>query len=155
MQHFTLGRTNLEISRTGFGALPIQRVSFEEASALLNRALDGGITYIDTARAYSDSEEKIGKAISHRRDEFTLATKTGAQDAAGLERDLETSLRMLNTDHIDVYQFHNPSFVPRPGGAMRAGCNLAGHFMHGALSRRAAQIRADTPFRGVFGVPAA
>ena len=116
MQHFTLGRTRLEISRTGFGALPIQRVSFEEASALLNRALDGGITYIDTARAYTDSEEKIGRAISGRRDEYILATKTGAQDAAGLEKDLETSLRMLNTDHIDVYQFHNPGFVPRPGG---------------------------------------
>ena len=116
MQHFTLGRTGLEISRTGFGALPIQRVSFDEASALLNRALDGGISYIDTARAYTDSEEKIGRAIAHRRDEYILATKTGAQDAAGLEKDLETSLRMLNTDHIDVYQFHNPGFVPRPGG---------------------------------------
>ena len=117
MRHFILGRTNLEISRTGFGALPIQRVSFEEADALLNRALDGGISYIDTARAYTDSEEKIGKAISHRRSEYILATKTGAQDAAGLQRDLEMSLRMLNTDCIDVYQFHNPPFVPRPGGA--------------------------------------
>ena len=86
MQHFILGRTNLEISRTGFGALPIQRVSFDEASALLNRALDGGISYIDTARAYTDSEEKIGKAISHRRDEYILATKTGAKDAAGWRR---------------------------------------------------------------------
>ena len=117
MRRFTLGRTGLVISRTGFGALPIQRVSFEEAGALLNRALDGGISYIDTARAYTDSEEKIGRSISRRRDEFFLATKTAAQDAAGFEKDLETSLRMLNTDHIDVYQFHNPSFVPRPGGA--------------------------------------
>ena len=94
MQHFILGRTNLEISRTGFGALPIQRVSFEEASALLNRALDGGITYIDTARAYSDSEEKIGKAISHRRDEFILATKTGAMTAEGLEKGLNTGVQV-------------------------------------------------------------
>ena len=116
MQHFILGRTNLEISCTGFGALPIQRVSFDEASALLNRALDGGINYIDTARAYTDSEEKIGKAVSHRRGEFVLATKTGAMNAESLQKDLETSLRMLNTDHIDVYQFHNPPFVPRPGG---------------------------------------
>ena len=115
MQHFTLGRTGLEISRTGFGALPIQRVSFDEASALLNRALDGGISYIDTARAYTDSEEKIGRAIAHRRDEYILATKTGAQSAADLEKDLETSLRLLDTDHIDVYQFHNPPFVPAPG----------------------------------------
>ncbi|MBR7187457.1 MAG: aldo/keto reductase [Clostridia bacterium] len=117
MQHFILGRTGLEISRTGFGALPIQRVSFEEADRLLNRALDGGITYIDTARAYTDSEEKIGRAIAHRRGEYVLATKTGAKDAAGFQRDLETSLRLLKTDVIDVYQFHNPGFVPVPGGA--------------------------------------
>ena len=117
MQHFTLGRTGLDISRTGFGALPIQRVSFEEAGRLLNRALDGGITYIDTARAYTDSEAKIGAGISHRRSEFTLATKTTAKTAEGFNRDLEASLKALNTDVIDVYQFHNPDFVPVPGGA--------------------------------------
>lgn len=116
MQKMILGRTGLEISRTGFGALPIQRVSFDEAAALLNRALDGGITYIDTARAYSNSEEKIGCAIAHRRNEFYIATKTHAKNAAELEKDLETSLRMLKTDVIDVYQFHNPGFVPMPGG---------------------------------------
>lgn len=117
MQHFILGRTGLEISRTGFGALPIQRVSFDEAARILNRALDGGITYIDTARAYTDSEAKIGAGIGHRRGEFTLATKTMAKTAEGFERDLEASLRALNTDVIDVYQFHNPDFVPVPGGA--------------------------------------
>ena len=116
MQRFTLGRTGLEISRTGFGALPIQRVSFEEAGRLLNRALDGGINYIDTARGYTDSEEKIGRAISHRRGEFTIATKTHAKTAKEFNEHLETSLRLLNTDCIDVYQFHNPGFVPRPGG---------------------------------------
>lgn len=117
MQHFILGRTGLEISRTGFGALPIQRVSFDEAARILNRALDGGISYIDTARAYTDSEAKIGAGIGHRRGEFTLATKTMAKTAEGFERDLEASLRALNTDVIDVYQFHNPDFVPVPGGA--------------------------------------
>ncbi len=116
MKKMILGRTGLEISRTGFGALPIQRVSFDEAAALLNRALDGGITYIDTARAYTDSEEKIGKGISHRRNEFYIATKTHAKTAEGFWKDLETSLKLLNTDHIDVYQFHNPPFVPVPGG---------------------------------------
>ena len=116
MKKMILGRTGLEISRTGFGALPIQRVSFEEAGALLNRALDGGITYIDTARAYTDSEEKIGRAISHRRGEYFIATKTHAKTADGFWKDLETSLRLLNTDCIDVYQFHNPPFVPVPGG---------------------------------------
>ena len=117
MQHFTLGRTGLEISRTGFGALPIQRISFDEAGRILNRALDGGITYIDTARAYSDSEAKIGAGIGHRRGEFTIATKTTAKTAEAFQRDLETSLRTLKTDVIDVYQFHNPDFVPVPGGA--------------------------------------
>ncbi len=116
MKKFILGRTGLEISRTGFGALPIQRVTFEEAAQLLNRALDAGITYIDTARMYTDSEEKIGKAISHRRSEYYLATKTHAKTAEGFWKDLETSLSLLNTDCIDVYQFHNPPFVPMPGG---------------------------------------
>ena len=116
MQHFILGRTGLEISRTGFGALPIQRVSFDEASALLNRALDGGITYIDTARVYTDSEAKIGRAIGHRRSEYTIATKSMSKTAEGFNRDLEESLRLLKTDVIDVYQFHNPNFVPVPGG---------------------------------------
>ncbi len=116
MQQFTFGRTNLVISRTGFGALPIQRIPYEDAEAILNRALDGGISYFDSARAYTDSEEKIGRAIGHRRDAFTLATKTHAKTAEGFWKDLETSLRLLKTDHIDVYQFHNPPFVPVPGG---------------------------------------
>ena len=116
MRYFTLGRTGLRVSRTGFGALPIQRVSFEEAGALLNRALDGGINYIDTARAYTDSEEKIGRSIASRRSEFWIATKTGAKDAKTFREHLETSLRLLKTDVIDVYQFHNPGFVPKPGG---------------------------------------
>lgn len=78
MANVTLGRTGIVVEQNGFGALPIQRVGFEEAGKLLNRALDGGMNLIDTARAYSDSEEKIGRAIAHRRQEYTLATKTGA-----------------------------------------------------------------------------
>ena len=116
MEKMILGRTGLEISRSGFGALPIQRVSFEEAARLLNRALDAGINYIDTARAYSDSEAKIGAGIGDRRNEFFIATKTHAKTGEALKKDLETSLRELKTDVIDVYQFHNPGFVPVPGG---------------------------------------
>lgn len=116
MEKMILGRTGLEISRSGFGALPIQRVSFEEAARLLNRALDAGINYIDTARAYSDSEAKIGAGIGSRRSEFFIATKTHAKTGEALKKDLETSLRELKTDVIDVYQFHNPGFVPVPGG---------------------------------------
>ena len=116
MEKMILGRTGLEISRSGFGALPIQRVSFEEAARLLNRALDAEINYIDTARAYSDSEAKIGAGVGNRRSEFFIATKTHAKTGEALKKDLETSLRELKTDVIDVYQFHNPGFVPVPGG---------------------------------------
>ena len=115
MANVTLGRTGIVVEQNGFGALPIQRVGFEEAGKLLNRALDGGMNLIDTARAYSDSEEKIGRAIAHRRREYTLATKTGATTPEGFRRDLDTSLRLLKTDHIDIYQFHCAGQCYRPG----------------------------------------
>ena len=116
MSKLTLGRTGLVIEKNGFGALPIQRVSMDEAVYLLQRALDGGMDYFDTARAYSDSEEKLGRAFAGRRDRVVIATKTMAVTAEGFWRDLETSLKNLCTDCIDVYQFHNPAFCPRPGG---------------------------------------
>lgn len=115
MTQVTLGRTGLTVNKNGFGALPIQRVSKEAAAYLLQKALDGGIDFFDTARAYSDSEEKIGYALSARRERFVLATKTMAADVEGLWNDLHTSLKKLNTDYIDIYQFHNPSFCPKPG----------------------------------------
>ena len=82
---------------------------------LLRKAYDGGITYFDTARAYSDSEEKIGYALSDVRNHIYLATKTAAKTADEFWKDLETSLRLLKTDCIDVYQFHNPAVCPKPG----------------------------------------
>ena len=106
MARITLGRTGITAEQNAFGALPIQRVGMEEAGRILNRALDGGMDFIDTARAYSDSEEKIGRSIAGRRGEYTLATKTMAKTPEGFRRDLETSLRNLRTDHIDIYQFH-------------------------------------------------
>ncbi len=117
MKRIQLGSTGIEIEKNGFGALPIQRIPKEDAAYLLRKALDGGMNYFDTARAYTDSEEKVGYAFAGLRDKVILATKSGAQDAAGLRRDLETSLRTLGTDYIDVYQFHNPPFCPKPGGA--------------------------------------
>lgn len=116
MSTITLGKTGITIEKNGFGCLPIQRISKEEAAKLLRRAYDGGMTYFDTARAYSDSEEKVGYAFAGMRDKIVLATKTAATTAGELRADLETSLRMLQTDYIDVYQFHNPAFCPRPGG---------------------------------------
>ena len=101
--------------RNGFGALPIQRISQEAAVQLIRQALDGGMYYFDTARFYTDSEEKLGKALHDRRDKVIISTKTGATTAEGFWKDLETSLRLLQTDYIDLYQFHNPAFCPMPG----------------------------------------
>ena len=116
MHQITFGKTGLVLEKNGFGCLPIQRISEQEAVRLLHKAYDGGINFFDTARAYSDSEQKVGAAFSGMRDRIVLATKTGAQTAEGFWRDLETSLRTLKTDYIDIYQFHNPAFCPKPGG---------------------------------------
>ncbi|MDL2219401.1 aldo/keto reductase [Ruminococcaceae bacterium OttesenSCG-928-O06] len=111
----TLGRTGLTVNKDGFGALPVQRVGMQDAVALLRAAFDGGINFFDTARAYSDSEEKLGNALSAQRTHFTLATKTGATTPEAFRKDLATSLSLLQTDHVDIYQFHNPMFCPLPG----------------------------------------
>lgn len=110
-----LGNTGFTVNKNGFGALPIQRISKDEAARLLRKAYDNGITYFDTARFYTDSEEKIGCAMADIRDKIIIATKTGATTAEGFGKDLETSLGLLKTDYIDIYQFHNPSFCPKPG----------------------------------------
>ncbi len=115
MQQVTLGRTGITVNKNGFGALPIQRVSTEYAGMLLKKAYANGIRYFDTARSYTDSEEKIGLALSDVRKEIIIATKTPSTTVEGFWKDLETSLRLLKTDYIDVYQFHNPSFCPKPG----------------------------------------
>ena len=120
MTRIQLGSTGITIEKNGFGCLPIQLISKEDAAYLLHKAVDGGMTYFDTARAYSDSEEKVGCAFAGMRDKIVIATKTGAQTVEGMWADLETSLRNLQTDYIDVYQFHNPAFCPRPGGRGRS-----------------------------------
>jgi len=114
MQYTTLGRTNLRVSRTAFGALPIQRVTLEEAAHLLRKAYDHDINFFDTARGYTDSEEKMGHALADVREKIVIATKTGAKDAKTLREQLETSLRNMRTDYIDVYQFHNPGVAFTP-----------------------------------------
>lgn len=113
----TLGKTGITVNKNGFGCLPIQRISIAEAGKLLRTAYENGVQYFDTARAYSDSEKKIGLALSGVRSKIFLATKSMAKNGRDLRSDLEESLRLLKTDYIDVYQFHNPAFVPRPGGA--------------------------------------
>lgn len=115
MQVVTLGRTGLVVSKNGFGALPIQRVEKKDAVYLLQKAFYNGINYFDSARWYSDSEEKLGAAFSYTRDKIIISTKTGAQTVEGFWKDLEQSLKNLQSDYIDIYQFHNPDFCPKPG----------------------------------------
>ena len=115
MADVTLGKTKITVNKNGFGALPVQRVSVEEAGMLLKKAFNHGITFFDTARAYSDSEEKLGLAFEGIREKIYIATKTAADTAEGFRRDLEESLRLLKTDYIDLYQFHNPAVCPKPG----------------------------------------
>lgn len=110
-----IGRTEIIAEKNGFGALPIQRVSMDEAVRLLCKARDGGITYYDSARGYTDSEEKLGKAFGGKWSGLYIATKTPSRTAEGFWRDLHASLTLLKTDVIDVYQFHNPPFCPLPG----------------------------------------
>lgn len=125
MQYVTLGKTGLEVSRVGFGGIPIQRIEKEGARALFDKLMECGVNYIDTARGYTVSEEYIGEAIDGRRDKFILATKSMARDKAGMQKDIGISLANLRTDRIDLYQVHNPTMeqldtVLAPGGALEA-----------------------------------
>lgn len=114
MDKIRLGRTNLQVSRSGFGAIPIQRISVLESDRLLRKAYAEGINFFDTARGYSDSEEKIGHALGDVRKEIIIATKTPSEDRGAVMRDLETSLKNLRTDYLDIYQIHNPQTLPDP-----------------------------------------
>jgi len=117
MEQMRLGRTGLTVGRTGFGCLPIQRVRFDEAARLLRKAHTNGITFFDTARGYTDSEEKVGRALADVRDEIVLATKIPAGNRGTFLEKLETSLRHLRTDHVDVLQLHNPRELPDPAAS--------------------------------------
>ncbi len=120
MKTITLGSTNITTPQNGFGALPLQRDSIERSVAILQRAYEGGFTFFDTARAYSDSEEKIGLALSEVRKNIFIATKTMAQNTEDMKKQLETSLKTLKTDYIDIYQFHcaGRCFKPDDGTGM-------------------------------------
>jgi predicted aldo/keto reductase-like oxidoreductase len=115
MDRVTLGRTGLTVNKNGFGALPIQRVDMRDAVYILQKAFYYGIDYIDSARSYTDSEEKLGAAFSYIRDKLVISTKTNAKNTDAFWRDLTQSLTNLQTDYIDIYQFHNPKFCPKPG----------------------------------------
>jgi aryl-alcohol dehydrogenase-like predicted oxidoreductase len=114
MNTMRLGKTNLMVGSSGFGALPIQRLSKQESVRLLCKARESGMTFFDTARMYSDSEEKIGEAFSGDRQAVVIATKTLATTRAGVTADLAVSLANLKTDYVDILQLHNPATLPDP-----------------------------------------
>lgn len=108
LRKIQLGATGLMVTKTAFGALPIQRISFDESREILRAAYSAGINYFDTANAYTDSEKKIGDALADVRADIVLATKTSLLSVDAMKRNLEQSLRDMKTDYIDVFQLHNP-----------------------------------------------
>lgn len=115
MREVILGKTGITVNKNGFGALPIQRISEESAVYLLRKAYDHGIRFYDTARFYTDSEKKLGLAFEGMRENIYLASKTMTQTVEGFWEQLETTLQNLKTTYLDIYQFHNPAFCPKPG----------------------------------------
>lgn len=125
MEYTTLGKTGLTISRMGFGGIPIQKVDVPAVRTLMQALAEQGVNYIDTARGYTVSERYLGEALEGMRDKFVIATKSMARTKAAMEKDIETSLANLRTDHIELYQVHNPSLkdletVTALGGALEA-----------------------------------
>ncbi len=112
MKKIRLGRTELMVTEASFGALPIQRLSTEDAVKLVRRAYESGINYFDTANAYTDSEYKLGIALGDVRKDVIISTKSGGKDYATVTAHIENSLRMLKTDYIDILQLHNPPALP-------------------------------------------
>ena len=125
MEYRTLGKTGLRVSAMGFGGIPIQRIDAEGTKTLMHRLVECGINYIDSARAYTVSEQYLGYALEGIRDKFILATKTMARTKEAMAADIDTSLKNFRTDYIDLYQVHNPTpadlaKVSAPGGAVEA-----------------------------------
>ena len=127
MEKIRLGRTELYVTKTAFGALPIQRISRADAVALVRRAYEAGVNYFDTANMYTDSEEKLGEALEGVRQNVVISTKSAATDKKTALSHIEESLRRLRTDYIDLFQFHNPAVLPDPNdpdGAFAAALEM-------------------------------
>lgn len=155
MQMVTLGSTGIQVVQNGFGALPIQRDSKEVAVKIVRRAYEGGMRFFDTARAYSDSEEKVGEALNDVRDNLYIATKTMAQTPEEFWKQLETSLQLLKTDYIDIYQFHCANQVYAPGdGTGMYECMLEakaqGKIRHIGITAHKIQIAFDAVESGLY-----
>ena len=158
MKTVRLGKTGLEVSRIGMGGIPITRPTESEAIKVIQRALDLGVSFIDTARGYDPSEERIGKGIAGRRDQVVIATKTHGRDKAAALEHLELSLKRLNTDYIDLWQLHNVSTfevyeqVLGPGGAMEAAQEAlqAGKIRHIGMSGHSLDVALEAVPSGLF-----
>ena len=147
MEYRNLGNTGLQISRMGFGGIPIQKIDAEGTKTLLHKLMDMGVNYIHTARAYTVSEEYLGYALEGIRDKFVLATKSMARTCEAMTADIQTSLEKLGTDYIDLYQIHNPSQkdleqVLAPGGALEAlqAAKQAGKIGHIGITLHSADL---------------
>lgn len=155
MSQITLGSTGITVNKNGFGALPIQRISKDDAVYLLRKAYDNGITFFDTARSYTDSEEKVGAAFHGMRDKVVLATKSPAENGEEFRKDLETSLRLLQTDYVDIMQFHNPAFCPKPGDGTGLYEEIVkakeeGKILHIGISNHRQPVAAEAIESGLF-----
>lgn len=156
MKEIVLGKTGIKSIQNAFGALPIQRVSKEEAVKILNKAYDGGMRFFDTARAYTDSEEKIGEAFKNiDRSSYYLATKTMAVTPEQFWKDLETSLKLLNTDYVDIYQFHcaDKAYAPNDGTGMYEAMEQAkkeGKIRHIGITAHKLQVAKDAVNSGLY-----
>jgi len=147
MEYRILGKTGLEISRLGFGGIPIQKIDAEGTKALIADLAEAGVNYIDTARGYTVSEEYLGYALEGVRDRFVLATKGMARTKESMAKDIDISLKNLRTDYIDLYQVHNPGAadlekVMAEGGAIEAliEAKAAGKIGHIGITLHSAEL---------------
>ena len=155
MEKIRLGRTELMVSRTSFGALPIQRISKADAARLVRRAYDAGVNYFDTANAYTDSEEKLGFALHDVRKNVIISTKSAGTDKKTVLAHIEQSLRSLQTDYIDLFQFHNPAQLPDPAdpdGAFAAALEMKekGYIRHIGITNHRPKLAMEAVESGNF-----
>ena len=155
MKKIPLGNTGLEVTKTAMGCLPVQRIPTAEGARLIRAAFDGGITFFDTANAYTDSEEKLGLALEDVRARAVLATKSQARDRAGCAAHIDHSLKMLRTDYIDLFQFHCCEDLPDPNdpdGAFAAAlaAKAAGKLRHIGITTHSVAVAEAAVESGLF-----
>lgn len=153
MRKIKLGKTGLSVTKIGFGALPIQRRNMDDAIKILRKAYESGVNFYDTARGYSDSEEKIGNALGDVRSKIIIATKTHGKSPDEMKKHIEQSLKLLKTDYIDIYQFHNASMVHEADSLMykqMLSFKEQGLIRHISVTAHKAKVAMDCIESGLF-----